>query len=67
MWRVENVFAREGIKYVGQLVTIPVRDLKKLKRFGKNSYSLVEEILNDMGLEPGMNITYVPPEERDIA
>jgi DNA-directed RNA polymerase alpha subunit len=62
--RSSKFLSRSGINYVGELVMKGDQDLLGLKNFGITSLSEVRLRLEDIGLQLGMGIVYVPPERR---
>lgn len=58
--RATNCLKNMGIQYIGELVQIRESDLLKAKNFGKKSLNEIKAVLEDIGLELGLNYDELP-------
>lgn len=59
--RAHNAFIRSNITYLGDLVTIPAKDLIRIDNLGRKSLEAVSESLKHLGLKFDMDIGAWPP------
>jgi DNA-directed RNA polymerase subunit alpha len=62
--RSANCLKTANIKYIGELVQKTEAEMLKTKNFGRKSLNEIKEILNEMGLELGMQLEGFPA--RDV-
>jgi|TARA_Y100000034_G_scaffold102714_1_gene127779 hypothetical protein len=63
--RTANCLKNDNIKYIGQLVQMKETEMLRKPNFGRRSLREMKEVLDKHGLNFGMEIDYVSPEERN--
>jgi DNA-directed RNA polymerase subunit alpha len=63
--RAFNGLQNADIKYIGELVQRTEQDMLKIKNFGRKSLNEIKEVLAQMGLHLGMEVTGWPPDNID--
>ena len=64
--RSANCLQNANIKFIGELVLKTESEMLKTKNFGRKSLNEIKQILTDMGLTLGMNVSnWIPP--KDVA
>jgi DNA-directed RNA polymerase subunit alpha len=61
--RAANCLKNANIKTIADLVQKTEHEMLKTKNFGRKSLNEIKELLHDMGLSLGMNITDILPPE----
>lgn len=64
--RSANCLKNEGIVYVGDLARKTVAELLRAPNFGRRSVNEVKEVLEQMGLDVGMEVRNWPPENIEV-
>jgi len=66
--RSANCLKNDNILYIGDLVQKTEAEMLKTPNFGRKSLNEIKEVLAQMGLSLGMNVTGWPPENiEDLA
>ncbi len=60
--RAANCLKNDNIVYIGDLVQKTEPDMLKTPNFGRKSLEEIKDVLNNLGLALGMNVTGWPPE-----
>ena len=60
--RSANCLKNDNIIYIGDLVQKTEADMLRTPNFGRKSLNEIKEVLSQMGLQLGMEITNWPPE-----
>jgi DNA-directed RNA polymerase subunit alpha len=60
--RAANCLENANIKYIGELVTKTEAEMLRTPNFGRKSLNEIKEVLAQMGLHLGMEVTGWPPE-----